>query len=187
MTPISEDLMRAVWSGDVELVRALVEAGADVNATDEHGSGTLLNFDPATTAYLLSKGADPNTHLKLGRGGLADIEWTVQLLQMRHAGTEPGLRTPRTLDALRAAGEAGLLSAEDADVLVRSWRMVSRVRNAVTLVQGKGSDQLPRDPRTKTAMATVLGYPHGGSDEMVNDYLRTTRRARAGVERGCWG
>ena len=48
----------------------------------------------------LPRGADPKTHLKLGRGGLADIEWTVQLLQMRHAGTEPGLRTPRTLDAL---------------------------------------------------------------------------------------
>ena len=135
----------------------------------------------------LPRGADPNTHLKLGRGGLADIEWTVQLLQMRHAGTEPGLRTPRTLDALGAAGEVGLLSAEDADVLVRSWRMVSRVRNAVTLVQGKGSDQLPRDPRTKTAMAAVLGYPHGGSDEMVNDYLRTTRRARAVVDRVFWG
>ena len=51
----------------------------------------------------LPRGADPNTHLKLGRGGLADIEWTVQLLQMRHAGAEPGLRTPRTLDALGAA------------------------------------------------------------------------------------
>ena len=134
----------------------------------------------------LPRGADPKTHLKLGRGGLADIEWTVQLLQMRHAGTEPGLRTPRTLDALGAAGEAGLLSAEDADVLVRSWRTVSRVRNAVTLVQGKGSDQLPRDPTTKAAMAAVLGYPPGGSDEMVNDYLRITRRARAVVDRIFW-
>ncbi len=134
----------------------------------------------------LPRGADPKTHLKLGRGGLADIEWTVQLLQMRHAGTEPGLRTPRTLDALSAAGEAGLLSAEDADVLVRSWRTVSRVRNAVTLVQGKGSDQLPRDPTTKAAMAAVLGYPPGGSDEMVNDYLRITRRARAVVDRIFW-
>jgi glutamate-ammonia-ligase adenylyltransferase len=134
----------------------------------------------------LPRGADPNTHLKLGRGGLADIEWTVQLLQMRHAGAEPGLRTPRTLDALGAAGEAGLLSAEDADVLVRSWRTVSRVRNAITLVQGKGSDQLPRDPRTKVAMAAVLGYPPGGGDEMVNDYLRTTRRARAVVDRVFW-
>ncbi len=134
----------------------------------------------------LPRGADPNTHLKLGRGGLADIEWTVQLLQMRHAGAVPGLRTPRTLDALGAAAEAGLLSADDADILVRSWRMVSRVRNAITLVQGKGSDQLPRDPRTKVAMAAVLGYHPGASDEMVNDYLRTTRRARAVVDRVFW-
>jgi glutamate-ammonia-ligase adenylyltransferase len=135
----------------------------------------------------LPRGADPHTHLKLGRGGLADIEWTVQLLQMRHAGGLPGMQTPRTLDALAAAAEAGLLSPADADALVRSWRMVSRVRNAITLVQGKASDQLPRDPRTKVAMAAVLGYPPGGSDEMVNDYLRVTRRARAVVDRVFWG
>jgi len=135
----------------------------------------------------LPRGADPKTHLKLGRGGLADIEWTVQLLQMRHAGTVAGLRTPRTLDALAAATDAGLLSADDADVLVRSWRTVSRVRNAITLVQGKGSNQLPSDPRTRVAMAAVLGYPPGGSDEMVNDYLRITRRARAVVDRVFWG
>ena len=53
--------MRATSLGDLDRVRALVEAGADVNATDEHGSGTLLNFDPAITAYLLSKGANPST------------------------------------------------------------------------------------------------------------------------------
>ncbi len=134
----------------------------------------------------LPRGADPNTHLKLGRGGLADIEWTVQLLQLRHADAVPGLRTPRTLDALTAAAEAGLLAEDDADVLVQSWRMVSKVRNAITLVQGKGSDQMPRDPRTKRAMAAVLGYPPGGSDEMVNDYLRVTRRARAVVDRIFW-
>ncbi len=64
---------------------------------------------------------------------------------------------------------------------------MSRVRNAVTLVQGKGSDQLPSDPRTRTTMAAVLGYPPGGSDEMVNDYLRTTRRASAVVDRVFWG
>ena len=49
----------------------------------------------------LPRGADPATHLKLGRGGLADVEWTVQLLQMRHAGPVPGLRTPQTLDGAR--------------------------------------------------------------------------------------
>ena len=51
----------------------------------------------------LPRGADPHTHLKLGRGGLADIEWTVQLLQLRYAGRVPALRSPRTLTALDAA------------------------------------------------------------------------------------
>lgn len=61
MTPPSKDMMRAARAGDIETVRFLVESGADVNAIDEYGSGTLLNFDPGITAYLLSKGADPNT------------------------------------------------------------------------------------------------------------------------------
>ncbi|PVG81870.1 bifunctional glutamine-synthetase adenylyltransferase/deadenyltransferase [Nocardioides gansuensis] len=134
----------------------------------------------------LPRGADRHTHLKLGRGGLADVEWTVQLLQMQHAGTVPGLRTAQTLAALEAACEAGLVSAGDAATLTEAWRLVSRVRNAVTLVSGKVADQLPRDLRERAAVAQVLGYPQGESDRMVNDYLRTTRRAHSVVERVFW-
>jgi glutamate-ammonia-ligase adenylyltransferase len=50
----------------------------------------------------LPRGADPNTHTKLGRGGLADVEWAVQLLQLRHAYALPELRMTRTLEALAA-------------------------------------------------------------------------------------
>jgi glutamate-ammonia-ligase adenylyltransferase len=134
----------------------------------------------------LPRGADPHTHLKLGRGGLADIEWTVQLLQLRYAGAEPGLRSPRTLTALEAARTAGLLGSEDAEALDRAWRTVSQIRNAITLVTGKSGDQLPRDARERAAVASILGYGPGRSDEMVNDYLRTTRRARAVVDRVFW-
>ncbi len=134
----------------------------------------------------LPRGADRQTHLKLGRGGLADVEWTVQLLQMRHAGTHPGLRTPQTLPALEAAVAADLIDPSDAGTLAEAWRLVSRVRNAVTLVRGKAADQLPRDARERAAVARVLGYPQGSSDQMVNDYLRTTRRAHAVVERVFW-
>jgi glutamate-ammonia-ligase adenylyltransferase len=134
----------------------------------------------------LPRGADPSTHLKLGRGGLSDIEWTAQLLQMQHGAAVPGLRTTRTLDALRAAVAADLLSEDDAAVLVDAWRLVSRVRNAMTLVRGKASDQLPRDVRELGAVASVLGYQAAVSDELVNDYLRRTRRARAVVERVFW-
>lgn len=134
----------------------------------------------------LPRGADPHTHLKLGRGGLADIEWTVQLLQMRYAGPVPALRTSRTLEALTAASEAGLIAEDDAALLAQSWRRVSRVRNAVTLVRGKASDELPRDIRERAAVASILGYPAGSSDAMVNDQLRYTRLARAVVERVFW-
>jgi [glutamine synthetase] adenylyltransferase / [glutamine synthetase]-adenylyl-L-tyrosine phosphorylase len=134
----------------------------------------------------LPRGADPHTHLKLGRGGLADIEWTVQLLQLRYAGQVGSLRSPRTLTALSAAREAGVLGAGDAAALDGAWRTVSRLRNAITLVTGKSGDQLPRDARERAAVASILGYGPGHSDEMVNDYLRTTRRARAVVDRVFW-
>ena len=135
----------------------------------------------------LPRGADPASHLKLGRGGLADVEWTVQLLQMQHAGSVAGLRTTRTLDALAAAVEADLLAGQDAEALRTAWSMASRVRNAITQVRGRPSDSLPRDTREKAAVAHVCGYGPGESDELVNDYLRVTRRARAVVERIFWG
>ena len=135
----------------------------------------------------LPRGADPHTHLKLGRGGLADVEWTVQALQMKYGGRYPELRTPRTLEALDAALAVDVISTADAEELATAWRLVSRVRNAITLVRGKPGDQLPRDAREKAAVASVLGYPAGSSDEMLNDYLRTTRRAHAVVERIFWG
>ncbi|GAA4715350.1 bifunctional [glutamine synthetase] adenylyltransferase/[glutamine synthetase]-adenylyl-L-tyrosine phosphorylase [Nocardioides conyzicola] len=134
----------------------------------------------------LPRGADPHTHLKLGRGGLADIEWTIQLLQMRFAGTVEGLRTSRTLEALAAARDADLIGEDDAAVLQQSWRRVSRVRNAVTLVRGKPGDELPHDFRERAAVAAILGYPPGSSDAMVNDQLRFTRLARAVVDRIFW-
>ncbi len=134
----------------------------------------------------LPQGADPQLHLKLGRGGLADIEWTIQLLQMRHAAEVPGLRTPHTLAALAAAREAGLVGADDARVLTDGWRRVSRVRNAVTLARGKPSDQMPSDARERAAVAAILGYPTGTTDAMVNDYLRATRLARGVVDRLFW-
>ncbi len=138
-------------------------------------------------AERLPRGADPATHLKLGRGGLADVEWTVQLLQMQYSGRVEGLRTTRTLDALEAAVEAELLAREDAEALEHAWSMASRLRNRILLVRGRASDSLPRDTREKAAVAHLCGYGPGESDELVNDYLRVTRRARAVVDRVFWG
>jgi uncharacterized protein len=55
------ELVEASQEGDLAAVRRLVESGADVNSTDQHGMGPLLTFTPAVVEYLLSKGADPNS------------------------------------------------------------------------------------------------------------------------------
>ena len=135
----------------------------------------------------LPRGADPATHLKLGRGGLSDVEWTIQLLQMQHAGDVPALRTTRTLEALEAAVEADLMSSSDASSLAEAWRMASGLRNAITQVRGRPADSLPRDTRERAAVAHIRGYPVGESERLVDDYLRVTRRARRVVERVFWG
>ncbi|GAB2982672.1 bifunctional [glutamine synthetase] adenylyltransferase/[glutamine synthetase]-adenylyl-L-tyrosine phosphorylase [Nocardioides montaniterrae] len=134
----------------------------------------------------LPRGADAALHLKLGSGALADIEWTVQLLQLRHGAAVPGLRTTRTLAALDAALEAGLLDAADSERLATAWRLASRIRNAVVLARGRPGDQFPRAPLERRAVACILGHPIDRTDELVNDYLRATRRARSVVEKIFW-
>ena len=131
----------------------------------------------------LPRGADPSMHLKLGPGGLADVEWTAQLLQLRHASSVAALRTTSTPGALSAAVEAGLLSASDRTVLVDAWRQAARIRNATVLVTGRPSDMLPKDPKTLAAVSRVLGYGAGESTVFVDDYHRSARKARAVVER----
>ena len=127
------------------------------------------------------------THLKLGPGGLSDIEWTVQLLQMQHAGQHR--RAAHDQDAGGAAGRRGARPPRrlaTPHALAEAWRFASRARNATVQVRGKPSDQLPRDARERAAVASVLQYPPGASDEMLNDYLRTARRARGVVDRIFW-
>jgi glutamate-ammonia-ligase adenylyltransferase len=134
-------------------------------------------------AERLPRGVDRTRHLKLGPGGLADVEWTVQLLQLRHAATVETLRTTSTLDALDAAAEAGLVTGDDARTLRTAWCQATRARNALMLVRGRPSDVLPDDARTLAGVARAVGYPAGSRVEFVDAYRKATRRARAVVER----
>jgi glutamate-ammonia-ligase adenylyltransferase len=148
----------------------------------EAGVREIRRIKARVESERLPRGADPALHTKLGRGGLSDVEWTVQLLQLRHAGAHPGLRTTRTLPALAAAQEAGLVTRGQASTLRHAWRTATRVRNAVLLVRGRSGDSLPTDVRELDGIARVLGYPPGAAGALLEDYRRATRRARAVVE-----
>jgi glutamate-ammonia-ligase adenylyltransferase len=126
--------------------------------------------------------------LKLGPGGLSDVEWTVQLLQLRHGHVLPELRVTGTLPALGAAVDADLLSADSAQVLSTAWTEAARTRNAITLVTGKTDDVIPAaGTKELEGVARLLGYPPLGG-EVLLDYLRETFDAARGVvEREFYG
>ncbi|HEX5293924.1 MAG TPA: bifunctional [glutamine synthetase] adenylyltransferase/[glutamine synthetase]-adenylyl-L-tyrosine phosphorylase, partial [Streptosporangiaceae bacterium] len=134
-------------------------------------------------AERIPRGADRALHVKLGPGGLSDVEWTVQLLQLQHAHAWPALRTTRTGAAMAAAVEGGLLPAEAAAELTASWQLAARIRNAIVLVGGRPGDTLPTRHTELTAVARLLGYPPGDATQALEqDYRRAARRARAVME-----
>jgi [glutamine synthetase] adenylyltransferase / [glutamine synthetase]-adenylyl-L-tyrosine phosphorylase len=130
---------------------------------------------------------EPALHLKLGPGGLSDVEWVAQLLQLRSAHAVPALRTTRTLSALLAARDAGLIAAADAEALATAWRLASRIRNGVMLVRGRPGDSVPSSQPELGAVARLLGYAPDASQDLAEDYRRAARRARAVMERLFYG
>jgi glutamate-ammonia-ligase adenylyltransferase len=134
-------------------------------------------------AERLPRGADPNTHTKLGRGGLADIEWTVQLLQLQQAHKVPALHNTSTLESLDAIGAAQLIAEGDVELLRQAWLTATRARNALVLVRGKATDQLPGPGRQLNAVAVAAGWDNGDGGEFLDNYLRVTRRAKAVVRK----
>ena len=131
----------------------------------------------------LPQGADPKRHLKLGRGSLSDVEWLVQLYQLRFGAEHTAIQTPGTLEALAAMVTEGLMAEHEARVLTEAWRLASRVRSASVLWANKRTDVLPTDRRQLEGLSRILEYPAGSASRLEEDYLAYTRRARAVFER----
>lgn len=124
-------------------------------------------------------GEDPQFHLKLGRGSLSDVEWTVQLLQLQHH-----IRAEGTMTALDALVSAGALEADDAGVLRAAYRFCEETRNRLYLVRGQPGDALPATGPVLTHLARSLGTT---PTDLREEYRRRTRRSRQVVERLFYG
>ncbi|HXL91370.1 MAG TPA: bifunctional [glutamine synthetase] adenylyltransferase/[glutamine synthetase]-adenylyl-L-tyrosine phosphorylase, partial [Streptosporangiaceae bacterium] len=180
----AQALLRACFAAGDPVLGAEFVAMADefrycAGGLGEQAVREIRRIKARVEAERIPRGADPALHVKLGPGGLADVEWTVQLLQLQHAYLVPALRTTRTLDALAAAVTAGLLEAGAASALRSSWELAARIRNAITLVTGRPGDVLPAKHTELTAVARLLGYkPGNAAQALEEDYRRLSRRAR---------
>ena len=114
---------------------------------------------------------------KLGRGGLVDVEFAVQFLQLVHGGQHPRVRTPSTPGALQALLDEGLLDADDHGPLQRGYRFLRRIESRLRIVRDRSVDRLPETREELTRLARRMGYSAG--DDLLADYERTTSEVRA--------
>ena len=174
-------------AGDEDLgarfTRMIAEFRYPLDGISEAAAREIRRIKARMEAERIPRGADRALHVKLGPGGLSDVEWTIQLLQLRHAHALPALRTTRTGAAMAAAVQAGLLAVGDAAELTAAWELAARIRNAIMLVRGLPGDTLPAKHSELTAVARLLGYPPGDAAQALEqDYRRAARRARTVME-----
>ena len=181
----AQALLRAESAaGDEELgarfTRMIAEFRYPLDGIDLAAVREIRRVKARVEAERIPRGADRALHVKLGPGGLSDVEWTIQLLQLQHAHAVPALRTTRTGAAMAAAVQDGLLPADGAAELMAAWELATRIRNAIVLVRGRPGDTLPTRHGELTAVARLLGYPPGDAAQALEqDYRRAARRARA--------
>lgn len=170
-------------SGDQALLHSYFEILEQVvwrRELDESIVRGIRTIKARVESERIPAGEDPDFHLKLGPGGLSDVEFLVQLLQLRHGGAIPELRVTGTFPALRALHHAELLSTDDYNALHDAYLFCTRARLRLHLQSGHHSDSLPTDADATARLAVSLGFERTG--ELREQYRRYTRRARRTFE-----
>ena len=104
---------------------------------------------------------EPGQNLKLGRGGIREIEFFAQTHQLIWGGTDPSLRRIPTCEALRALSDAGHIRREVTDALANSYRYLRRAEHRLQMIADKQTHSLPKDPGQFETLARFLGYADG--------------------------
>jgi len=149
-------------AGDFELARALLRRVAAFvweRPFDAQALHQVLRMKHESDRRLAARGL-ADRHVKLGRGGIREIELITQVLQLR-GGSRGALRSRATLPALAALREAGALQAPEADALARAYLFLRDVENKLQMVHDAQTHLLPADDDELRLLARRLGYPDG--------------------------
>jgi glutamate-ammonia-ligase adenylyltransferase len=131
----------------------------------------------------LTHEAEGKIDLKLGHGGLTDIEFLVQYLLITHGKKHPSIRHPETIKALHAMRDARLIGEEDADALFEAYRFLRQVENRLRIARAQPLHTFPSTPEGMEMLARRLDYKDdeegSARAKLLADYERHTQRVRA--------
>jgi glutamate-ammonia-ligase adenylyltransferase len=119
--------------------------------------------------------------LKRGPGGIVDIEFLVQMLQLKHGRRNARIRTPNTLAALGSLAQTGLLPRDDAEFFAASYRFLRTIEGRLRLINSTARDKLPDNPTELAKLAHLVRHPSG--EALLADFERTTRQTRKRFDR----
>lgn len=160
--------------------------GADVMAAVEKGAYGLT-WKPELVEEILTmrrrlEASRTERDLKRGFGGLVDIEFLVQLFQLKYGAGKSSLRIANTWKALEALREAELLTVEQASLLRDSYQFLSRVQSRLRIVQNRSSDELPLAPEEVEKLSRRLGFEARENQParavFIQELERITRQTR---------
>ena len=126
-------------------------------------------------------------NFKLGRGGLADVQFAVELSQLRHGFDRPEIRSRHTLEALEALARARLVEDSVSLALGEAYVFLNEVKNALEVDRRVRAEAIPPTAEGQLALARRLGYEEYPRAAFLEDYRRITRRARSAMERVFYG
>ena len=166
-----------------ELIEEMDRHRYPAGGLDESSRREIVRMKARVESERLPRNADPSRHLKLGRGGMTDVEWCAQILALEHGHEVEGLRTTHTLTQLEAAAEAELLTRRETEELSEAWALAWQVRRCLFLWKRREGDVLPSDRTELLALAWLIDGDDTSASDLEERYLRLTRRARLIAER----
>jgi glutamate-ammonia-ligase adenylyltransferase len=179
-----------VAAGDRDLGERLIAGTRDLAFPERLAPGALTeirHLKARMERERIPKGSDPRRHLKLGPGGLSDIEFAAQVIQLGHGHAAPGLQVTGTVDAIGAARAAGLIDDLLAGHLIECYLFLLATRNRLFFLHARPADALPNKPEDLEALGIAMGFEKQPRQELEEAYLRLTRRARKVCERIIFG
>ena len=181
--------IRAV-AGDEMLGRRLVANARDV-AYPEQLTREQVNAIRRMRVRMEEERVRPKgtarQHFKLGYGGLADVQFALELSLMRHGAEHPEIRRTHTLEAFEALAAEGLVDAAVAQDLSRAFLFLSEIKATLEIERRLAAEALPPTPEGQATLAARLGYGERGRHGLLQDYRRITWRARRAMERVFYG
>lgn len=119
---------------------------------------------------------EAQSNVKTGFGGIRDVEFTVQLLQLRLGSRFPQVRTPNTLDALGRLRHVGALTIDEESELTEDYKWLRNVEHRLQILYDRQTQLLPAEPNERRLLARRMGYPDAAAFDA--DYVRRTDRVR---------